>query len=53
MRHGTTGLNLWNGMDSRQGWRLWQIPEVFALQKLEGVKLHGCSFTPAQGIEAE
>jgi hypothetical protein len=26
---------------------------VFAKQKLEGVKLHGCSFTPAQGIEAE
>jgi hypothetical protein len=26
---------------------------VFAKQKLEGVKLHGCSFTPAQGIEAQ
>jgi hypothetical protein len=29
---------------ARQGWRL---------KKLQAVKLHGCSFTAAQGIEAE
>jgi hypothetical protein len=28
-------------------------PWLFAKQKAKAVKMHGCSFTAAQGIEAE